>query len=123
VSKAALSVKVFSVYLLLLGLVLVLSPNTLLRVFRMAATGEVWIRVVGMLVLLFAYYYWNAARAGLTGFFRWTIAARTAVLLFFIGFVVVGLAPPTLILFGLVDLAGAVWTALALRGEAGRQVA
>jgi hypothetical protein len=45
------------------------------------------------------------------------------VLLFFIAFVVAGLAPPTLILFGVIDLAGAIWTALALRGEAGCQVA
>jgi hypothetical protein len=117
-SKSALSVAVFAGYLLLLGLVLVLSPNTLLRVFRMAATGEVWIRVVGMLVLLLAYYYWNAARSELTGFFRWSVAARISVLLFFIAFVVAGLAPPTLILFGLVDLAGALWTALALRRDA-----
>ena len=122
-NKAAMSVQVFAGYLLLLGLVLVLSPNTLLRAFRMAPTGEVWIRVVGMLVLVLAFYYWNAARAGLTGFFRWTVAARTSVLLFFIAFVIAGYAPPTLILFGIVDVAGAVWTALALRGEAGHRTA
>ena len=122
-SKAAMSVQVFAGYLLLLGLVLVLSPNTLLRAFRMAPTGEVWIRVVGMLVLVLAFYYWNAAHAGLTGFFGWTVAARTSVLLFFIAFVVAGYAPPTLILFGIVDVAGAVWTALALRGEAGHRTA
>jgi len=122
-SKSATSVKVFASYLLLLGLALVLSPNALLRVFRIAPTGEVWIRVVGMLVLVLAFYYWNAARAGLTSFFRWSVVARTSVLLFFIAFVVAGLAPPVLILFGVVDLAGAVWTALALRAEAGPRAA
>ena len=122
-SKSAKSVMVFAVYLVLLGLVLVLAPNTLLRAFRLAPTGEVWIRVVGMLVLILAYYYWNASRAGLRVFLRWTVAARTAVLLFFIAFVIAGLAPPTLILFGVVDFAGAVWTALALRGEAAHQAA
>lgn len=121
--KAAMTVKVFAGYLLLLGLVLVLAPNGLLRAFGLPPTGEVWIRVVGMLVLVLAFYYWNAARAELKGFFRWSVAARTSVLLFFIAFVVAGLAPPTLILFGMIDLAGAVWTALALRGEAARQAA
>jgi hypothetical protein len=58
-SKAAMSVKVFAGYLLLLGLVLVLGPNALLRAFRMAPTGEVWIRVVAMLVLVLAFYYWK----------------------------------------------------------------
>jgi len=122
-SKSATSVKVFAGYLLLLGLALVLSPNTLLRAFRMAPTGEVWIRVVGMLVLVLAFYYWNAARNELRSFFRWTVAARTSVLLFFIAFVVADLASPMLILFGVIDLAGAAWTALALRGEAGHQAA
>lgn len=122
-SKSALSMKVFAGYLLLLGLALVLSPNTLLRAFRMAPTGEVWIRVVGMLVLVLAFYYWSAARNELRSFFRWTVVARTSVLLFFIAFVVAGLAPPVLILFGVIDLAGAAWTALALRGEAGHQAA
>jgi hypothetical protein len=122
-SKSAKSVVVFACYLILLGLVLVLAPNALLRVFRMPETGEVWIRVVGMLVLILAYYYWNASHAGLRVFFRWTVAARTSVLLFFIAFVIAGLALPTLILFGVVDFAGAVWTALALRGEAARQAA
>ena len=122
-SKSALSMKVFAGYLLLLGLALVLSPNTLLRAFRMAPTGEVWIRVVGMLVLVLAFYYWSAARNELRSFLRWTVVARTSVLLFFIAFVVAGLAPPVLILFGVIDLAGAAWTALALRGEAGHQAA
>jgi hypothetical protein len=122
-SKSATSVKVFAGYLLLLGLALVLIPNTLLRAFRMAPTGEVWIRVVGMLVLVLAFYYWNAARTELTSFFRWTVAARTSVLLFFIAFVVAGLASSMLILFGVVDAAAAAWTAVALRCEAGHRPA
>lgn len=122
-SKAAKSMTVFAGYLLLLGLVLVLVPNFLLRVFRIAPTGEVWIRVVGMLVLLLAFYYWNAARTELTSFFRWTVIARSSVPLFFLAFVAAGLASPMLILFGVVDLAGALWTALALRRDARPTVA
>ena len=117
-SKSALSVAVFAGYLLLLGLSLVLGPNVLLQASRMAPTGEVWIRVVGMLVLLLAFYYWNAAHTELTSFFRWTVVARSSVPLFFLAFVAAGLASPMLILFGVVDLAGALWTALALRRDA-----
>lgn len=122
-SKAAKSMTVFAGYLLLLGLVLVLVPNFLLRVFRIAPTGEVWIRVVGMLVLVLAFYYWNSARTELTSFFRWTVIARSSVPLFFLAFVAAGLASPMLILFGVVDLAGALWTALALRRDARPTVA
>lgn len=122
-SKSALSVAVFAGYLLLLGLAMVLGPNVLLQASRMAPTGEVWIRVVGMLVLLLAFYYWNAARTELTSFFRWTVVARSAVPLFFLAFVAAGLAAPVLILFGVVDLVGALWTAFALRRDARPKVA
>jgi hypothetical protein len=45
------------------------------------------------------------------------VHARVAVLVLFAAFVVAGLAPPVLILFGAVDLAGALWTAAALQGD------
>jgi len=49
--------------------------------------------------------------------------ARSSVPLFFLAFVAAGLASPMLILFGVVDLAGALWTALALRRDARPTVA
>lgn len=117
-SKAARSVFVFSIYLAALGLVLIAVPNTLLTLFAIAETQEVWIRVVGMLVILLGYYYSNAARAEIVSFFRWTVHARTAVLVFFVAFVALGWAPTTLILFGVIDALAAAWTAMALRSEA-----
>ncbi len=117
-SKSATSVFVFAIYLFALGLVLVVVPNLLLRVFGIAETDDVWIRVVGMLVLILGYYYSQAARMGLTDFFRLTVIGRTAVPLFFIAFVLAGIAPPVLILFGVIDFAAAMWMAAALRSEA-----
>ena len=116
-NKAAFSVFAFSIYLLVLGAVLVAVPNLLLSVFGIAQTNEVWIRVVGMLVLILAYYYSTAARNNLTSFIRATVYGRISVLLFFIAFVALGFAPATLILFGVIDAAAAVWTALALRAD------
>ena len=116
-NRAAVSVFVFSIYLVILGLVLVAVPNLLLSIFRIAETDEVWIRVVGMLVLILAYYYSTAARNNLTVFFRATVHARISVLVFFTAFVALGFAPATLILFGVIDAAAAIWTALALRAD------
>ena len=50
-SKSARSVFVFGIYLALLGSVLVVAPNVLLSLFGVALTDEVWIRVVGVLVI------------------------------------------------------------------------
>jgi hypothetical protein len=114
-SAAARSVLVFGVYLVFLGVTLVVAPNLLLTIFTFPPTGEVWIRVAGVLTLCIASYYVMAARHGLAAFFAWTVAVRAGVLAFFVLFAVLRLAQPALVLFGLVDLAGAVWTAVALR--------
>lgn len=114
-TPAARSVRVFGAYLLLLALALLLAPNVLLGLVAAPPTEEVWIRVVGMLVGFLGYYYWRAAGAGLQVFFAWTVPARLSVLGFFAVFVAFGLAPPSLLLFGAADAAGALWTWSAMR--------
>ena len=54
-SRSAFSLRVFSIYMFALGSVLVAAPNLLLSFFGFAVTQEVWIRVVGMLVLIIGY--------------------------------------------------------------------
>jgi hypothetical protein len=115
VSAAARSVFAFGVYFTLLGLTLFVAPNALLGLFGLPPTEEVWIRVAGILALAVGFYYLLAARAELAVFFRWSVYARAPVLPLFALLVVLGLAQPRLILFGLLDALGAIWTALALR--------
>ena len=116
-SNPARSVFAFGVYLIGLGAILVTTPNTLLALFGLPNTSEVWIRVVGMLLLLLAFYYIQTARKELTDFFRWSVYARSSVIIFFIAFVILGFVSPLLILFGVVDLLGAIWTGLTLRSS------
>lgn len=114
-SKAARTVIAFAVYLLLIGAVLVLVPNLLLSLFSIPETDEVWVRVVGMLAMITGFYYFTSARSGFTPMFRASVYARFSVLAFFVAFVVTGLAPPMLLIFGIIDAVAATWTALALR--------
>ncbi|MBM3907108.1 MAG: hypothetical protein FJ363_03405 [Gemmatimonadetes bacterium] len=117
-TKSARSVLVFGWYLVGLGVMLVALPNVILGMFFLPLTNEVWLRVVGMLVLCLAYYYINAARAGLRPMLEWTVHVRATVIVWFAAFVVLGFAEWPLILFGVVDVAGALWTRAALRAEA-----
>ena len=114
-SNSARSVFIFGLYLAVLGIVLLVAPNFLLGIFFLPSTTEVWVRVVGMLVLFLGFFYTQAARKELTDFFRWMMYPRSIVILFFAVFVLLGFANPPLILFGVVDLLGAIWTGLALR--------
>lgn len=117
-SKAAFSIKAFGVYLLALGVCLVFVPNLLLSVFGMPRTDEVWIRVVGLLVFNIGLYYWFAAQGEATSVFRASVYTRVLVLVAFAAFAALGLAPPMLVLFGVADFAGGVWTWFALKADA-----
>jgi hypothetical protein len=112
-----MSVFVFSIYLYILGFVLVVTPGALINIFKFPEPDGLWIRIVGVLALILGLYYSHAARAEFRPFFAWTVIARSAVLLFFIAFVIAGLAPPVLILFGVIDFAAAMWTFFAMRSE------
>lgn len=114
-SRAAVSIRVFGIYLSLLAAVLILTPNTLFSILRVPETHEVWIRVVGVPLGVLAYYYLMASGREMIEFFRWTVHARIFVLACFLAFVFLGLAPAALMLVGIIDGAAALWTATCLK--------
>ena len=114
-SKAARSLFVFGIYLIIIGLGFLVMPNLVLRLFGFPETSEPWIRVMAMLLLFLAYYYIFASRNEMTEFIRITVYVRASVILFFAAFVLLDLAQPMLLLFGAVDLVAAIWTWLSLR--------
>jgi hypothetical protein len=115
VTGATLSIRAFAIYLLVLGPVLIVAPALVLSPFGIPVPADIWIRVVGVLAAVIGIYYLQASRSALVPFYRATIPVRALVFVAFLAFVLLGLAPAALVLFGAVDLAGAVWTALALR--------
>jgi hypothetical protein len=116
-SNAAKSLLVFGLYLVALGSVLILVPDLVFQLFGLPKTSEVWIRVVGMLLLVLSFLDIQAARAELTVFFKWSLYTRVPVIGFLTAFVLLGFAKPILILVGAIDLLGAIWTGLALRSS------
>ena len=116
-SKSAQSLFVFSIYLFILGLILLVIPNVLLNLFTLPETNEVWIRVLGVVLAILGFYYFQASKNEMIKFFQWSVYARAVVPIFFIVFVLLDFAPPILILFGVIDAAAALWTHLSLRSE------
>lgn len=107
---SARSIMVFGIYLLLSGLSFIFIPNLLLPLFGFAPTTEIWIRLVGLLAAILGGYFLNSVRVEDRAFYRATILARLAFFTGVVGFVVTRLAPPMLLAFGLIDVAGAAWT-------------
>ena len=111
----ATTMRIFAAYLFVLSLALMTVPALVLEPFGVPVPDDAWIRVVGMLAGFLGYYYWRAAAANLVVLFRWTVQARLTVPLFFGAFVAAGLAPASLVVFGVVDALAALWTWAALR--------
>lgn len=117
-TRAARSIVYFGVYVFVTGLVLLLVPNVLLSIFGLGSTTEVWIRVLGCVATALGAYYVVMGRAEATAFFEATLWGRGWIFLSFLGLVLVGMAKPPLVLFGVVDLLGAIWTWRALKTAA-----
>jgi hypothetical protein len=114
-TSAGKSVYYFGFYLLILGATLTGFPNLLLSTFQLPETNEIWVRVVGVLVFNIGLYYVFMAPTNNTLFYSISVYTRASILVWFVAFVLIGLAPAPLILFGAVDMAGALWTFAAMK--------
>ena len=110
-----LSVFVFGIILVAVhGFGFLVIPNTVLRMFKLPETKEVWIRILGFIIGLLGAYYIVAGLNHLTAFAWATVFGRFAVLLFLVIISALKMTKATIILFGIIDAAGAVWTLLTL---------
>ena len=116
-SKTAFTIKASCCYILALGLGLVLVPNLVLATLRMPPSGDVWIRVLGVVVINIGIFFWVAARTEAVALFHASVIVRPLVLVWFGAFVLLGLASPMLLLFGVIEALGALWTWLMLKSE------
>lgn len=116
-NSAARSVYYFGFYLLLISVALTAYPNLLLSTFMLPETNEVWIRVLGVIVFNIGILYIVMAQTNHTLFLTLTVYLRAAILLWFTAFVLIGWAAPALIMFGVVDFAGATWTYVELKKQ------
>ncbi|HMJ04628.1 MAG TPA: hypothetical protein VK474_00095 [Chthoniobacterales bacterium] len=117
-SAAAKTIVLFGIYMAVTGLTLVVAPNTLLGILQLPLTQEPWIRLLGMFMIIVAFYYYRTAQSEAAAFFRATVYGRTVM-----GFFMVWLGLTTigwvLAVFAVGEWIGAGATWLALRSSAG----
>ena len=116
-SKSAFTLKVFGIYLTILGIALIIVPNILLSLFGLPETSEVWIRVVGVMAFNVGIYFIFAAKSEAKSFFHASVYTRLFVFFAFVVFAGLGLTKPIIVLFGSVELLGGIWTFVTLRME------
>ena len=116
-TRSALSILVFGIYLSIIGCILLVGPNLLLSSIRLPPTSDPWIRLMGMLLLVLAFFYIQSARYGFKPFFTWTLYTRFGAVLVLLPLVLLGVLDPIVLVFWLGDLAGATWTLVTLLQE------
>lgn len=99
-----------------LGTMYLLVPGAALAPYGLDEPQEVWIRLVGVLALAIGVLHAAGAIANERWYYQATVVERIVACLAQIG-IAVTVGPWQLAGFGLLDLAGAAWTAAALRAN------
>ncbi len=107
----------FGAYLALTAAVLFAAPGLFLAVLGLPPPSDPWLRVLAVPLFNFGLMYTAMARWAPPAVLRMTAVTRSWVILAFGLLVVLGLAPPILMLFAAADLGGALWTFWALQRE------
>ena len=114
-SNRHMSLVVQAIYVIITGLQLIFVPNMLLGMFGFDATSEIWIKVLGIVILPLSAVYYAISKQGNEESVRATIISRGFVGVGFILLALSGQAKLNLILFAGIDIATAVWTWVELK--------
>jgi hypothetical protein len=114
-SNRHLSLVVHSIYVVITGLQLIFIPNMLLNMFGFDATSEIWIKVLGVVVLSLSFMYYAVSKQENADVVRSTIWARWLVSAGFLLLALSGQVKLNLILFAGIDFATAMWTWMELK--------
>ena len=116
-SRSAISVLVFGIYIAILGFLLLLVPNWVITPFGIAPAREVWIRLSGIMLMALSVYYLVAVKHNLVVIFKITAYIRFTIIFFIVAFAALKLVSPNIIFFGIIDFLGGLWTYLSLKKE------
>ena len=107
-------------YVIVSGISLLFFPNYLLGLFGIESTNEIWIRVLGMLVLALSFYYYAMYKNGGKEVIRATVQGRLFFCAGLVTFVILGMVKPVLLGFAIAETGLALWTLSEIR-KAGKE--
>ena len=118
-SKAtARSLYVFAGHVVAIVTVLLAAPRIILPLFGLPTDGEVWLRLLGFVLLCSSVYYIRAAKLRFVPFAKWTVYTRVAAPVVVAILILTGIAQWHMVSFGIVDGLGGLWTWLTLKQDA-----
>lgn len=112
-----LSMFTFGLYYVVAGSGYLVLPGFVSSQLDVTASGEIWVRFAGLLLLLLGYLYIQAGRQQLIPFFRWSVHIRALSFLTFVILWLLGIAEVIVLIFAIVEIGGALWTWFSLPHE------
>ncbi len=117
-SKAGKSIFYFGYWVVVCGAAMLMFPELCLRASGITLNNYMMVRVLGLTLLYLAVYYFASGRNPASiSFYKATVFTRGSAPFVMLVFMLLGLSGPEAILLTLVDFAGAIWTATALRAD------
>lgn len=109
-NKRYTSLIVQAIYVFITALQLIFIPNILLSMLGFPPTSEIWIKVLGVVLMALSTVYYGIIKFGNDEVVKYTMWGRIIVGIGFVLLVILGQTLPTLILFAGIDIITAVWT-------------
>jgi hypothetical protein len=117
-SRPARTLFVFGLYVVLTGLVFLTAPELLIALLRLPPSPPGWPRIVGVLALVIGTYDLVGSHSESLPHIKASVPIRFAFAAAMTILFLTRQMPVTVLAFGAIDAAGAVWTAMTLRERA-----
>jgi hypothetical protein len=114
-TSAGRSVFLFGIYVFAMGLAVTFAPAAILSLLRFPPVADEWIRMVGLLSLVVGVYDMVSGRSNAMANIRASVPIRVGFALGCCALVALRMMPLSMLPIAAIDVAGAVWTAVALR--------
>ncbi len=116
-TRAALSVYMYGLYLISSGLPFLLIPHFTLGMFGLSAGDNLWVRFVGVLIAIIGSFYVAAVLIRSDRMLSWSVPARYTTATFMAVMVALGEAGLALLIFASLDALTASLTWVAIRAD------
>lgn len=114
-SRSARSLFIFGIYIVVTGAAFIVAPGSLSALLQLPPATVGWGRVIGLLALVIGAYDIAGSRAECLPYIRASVPVRFGFATGTVLLVAFGQMPATILLLGATDIAGALWTAFALK--------
>lgn len=119
-SKPAKTIYYFGFYMILEVVLLLWSPAFLMKPAGIDPSATVWLRLIGGIVAGLTIYYFRISLRQIRALYPIPVYERTLVFLTALALYLFDHAPLAVLLVGIVDFLGAMWTLWALKTEANK---